>query len=331
MLAGPLGARAQEPGRVYRLALVLPVGRDEPAGIAFLDELRVQGFVEGQNLVIIGGQPTSNEQAATVVPAILQARPDVISTGGDFIGHAFQKATQSIPLVVMTEDMVAAGFAASLARPGGNITGISLMSPDLDGKRQDILIEAVPGAHRIAVLADTNVATLQHLQALDVSARTHGTELLVARAANANDLVQAMNDASTRGAAGFDVLSSPMLHLNRRLIIEHAAALRLPAVYQWPETAEEGGLLGYGPSFIEVFRERARLVAKVLPGAKPADLPIEQPTATDQSKERQGNQLHGPDWSGTASRQGDRINCDVRYWHKADMTRKKSVVKFRSC
>ena len=122
-----------------------------------------------------------------------------------------------------------------------------------------------------------------------------------------------------------------MLHLNRRLIIEHAAALRLPAVYQWPETAEEGGLLGYGPSFIEVFRERARLVAKVLPGAKPADLPIEQPTATDQSKERQGNQLHGPDWSGTASRQGDRINCDVRYWHKADMTRKKSVVKFRSC
>jgi putative tryptophan/tyrosine transport system substrate-binding protein len=130
MLAGPLGARAQEPGRVYRLALVLPVGRDEPAGIAFLDELRVQGFVEGQNLVIIGGQPTSNEQAATVVPAILQARPDVISTGGDFIGHAFQKATQSIPLVVMTEDMVAAGFAASLARPGGNITGLILMGSD---------------------------------------------------------------------------------------------------------------------------------------------------------------------------------------------------------
>ena len=90
-----------------------------------------------------------------MVPAILQAAPDVIATGGDVIARAFQKATESIPLVVMTEDMIAAGYAASLAQPGGNITGISLMSPDLDGKRQDILIEAVPGAPRIAVLADS--------------------------------------------------------------------------------------------------------------------------------------------------------------------------------
>ena len=185
--AWPLTARAQEPGRVYRVALVLPVGRDEPAGLAFLDELRIQGFAEDKNLVIIGGSPTSNEQIATVVPAILQAAPDAIVTGGDFIARAFQKATQSIPLVVMTEDMVAAGFAASLARPGGNITGISLMSPDLDGKRQDILIEAVPGARRIAALADSNVATSAHLQALENSARTQGAELLVVRASNANE------------------------------------------------------------------------------------------------------------------------------------------------
>jgi putative ABC transport system substrate-binding protein len=150
-----LGARAQEPGRVYRLALVLPVGRDEPAGLAFLDELRIQGFVEGKNLVIVGGLPTSNEQVAAVVPLVLQAAPDAITTGGDFIARAFQKATQSVPLIVMTEDMVAGGFAASLAQPGGNITGISLMSSDLDGKRQDILIEAVPSARRIAALAET--------------------------------------------------------------------------------------------------------------------------------------------------------------------------------
>ena len=137
-LTWSLGAQAQEPDRVYRLALVLPVGRDEPAGLAFLDELRIQGFIEGKNLVIVGGLPTSNEQAPVVVPLILQAAPDAITTGGDFIARAFQKATQSIPLIVMTEDMVAAGFAASLAQPGGNITGISLMSSDLDGKRQDI-------------------------------------------------------------------------------------------------------------------------------------------------------------------------------------------------
>jgi putative ABC transport system substrate-binding protein len=180
--------------------------------------------------------------------------------------------------VVITEDMVAAGFAASLARPGGNITGISLMSPDLDGKRQDILIEAVPGARRIAALADSNVATLRHLQALEEAARAHGKELLVVRAAKAEGLVPAMNDANTRGTGALNVLSSPMLFLNRRVILERAAELRLPAVYQWPEMAEEGGLLGYGPRFVEVFRQRARMVAKILSGAKPADLPVEQPT-----------------------------------------------------
>ena len=192
--------------------------------------------------------------------------------------RAFQKATQSIPLLVMTEDMVAGGFAASLARPGGNITGISLMSPELDGKRQDILIEAVPTAHRIAALADSNVSTLQHLKGLEDSARTHGRELVVVRAASANDIAIAINDASTRGVGALNVLGSPMLHLNRRAIIERARELRLPAIYQWPETAEEGGLLGYGPSFIGMFRQRAGMVAKLLRGAKPADLPIEQPS-----------------------------------------------------
>jgi ABC-type uncharacterized transport system substrate-binding protein len=276
--AWPLTAHAQEPGRVYRLALVLPVGRDEPAGLALLDELRIQGFVEGKNLVIVGGLATSNEQAAAVVPLVLQAAPDAIVTGGDVIAGAFQKATQSIPLVMMTEDMVAAGFAASLTRPGGNITGISLMSPDLDGKRQDILIEAVPGARRIAALADSNVVTLRHLEALENSARTHGAELLVARASNANELIPAMNDASTRGAVALNVLGSPMLHGNRRIIIERAAELRLPAIYQWPETAEEGGLIGYGPSIIEIYRQRAGMAVKILRGAKPSDLPIEQPS-----------------------------------------------------
>jgi putative ABC transport system substrate-binding protein len=124
---------------------------------------------------------------------------------------------------------------ASLARPGGNATGISLMSPDLDGKRQDILIEAVPGAQRIAALADSNVASLEHLKALETSARNHGKELLVVRAGNANDLAPAINDARNRGAAALNVLSSPMLHLNRRLIIARAAEARLPAIYQWPE------------------------------------------------------------------------------------------------
>jgi putative ABC transport system substrate-binding protein len=276
----PLGARAQEPGRIYRLAVVISSGRDEPPTAAFLDELREQGFVEGKNLEFIpGGFRFDNQQTAAVVPAIVKAAPDAIVVAGDFIAEKFQKETKSIPLVVMTEDMIAAGFAASLAKPGGNITGISLMSPDLDGKRQDILIEAVPGAQRIAVLADSNVATLQHLRALEATARSaHGKELLVVRAANSSEIMRAVNDANAQGAAALNVLSSPMLHLNRFTIIERATQLRLPAIYQWPETADEGGLLAYGPSFIEVFRQRARMVAKVLRGVKPADLPIEQPS-----------------------------------------------------
>ena len=116
---GHLARGRKKPDRIYRVALVLPVGRDEPASLAFLDELRIQGFAEGKNLVIVGGTPTSNEQAAAVVPLVLQAAPDAIATGGDFIARAFQKATQSVPMVVMTEDMVAGGFVASLARPGG--------------------------------------------------------------------------------------------------------------------------------------------------------------------------------------------------------------------
>src|SRR5262249_13743084 len=265
---------------VYRLAIVTTAGRDEPSSLAFLDELRVQGFVEGRNLEFVsGGFQFDNAQAAAAVPTIVKAAPDAIVSAGDFITQKFREATKSIPVVAMTEDMVAAGFAASLAKPGGNITGISLMSPDLDGKRQDILIEAVPDAHRIAVLADSNVATLEHLRALETSARSsHGKELLVVRAANANELGPAIDAASAQGAAALNVLSSPMLHVNRRVIIEHAAQLRLPAIYQWPETAGEGGLLGYGPSFIEVNRQRARMVARVLRGAKPADLPIEQPS-----------------------------------------------------
>ena len=247
--------------------------------VAFVDELRVQGFAEGQNLTIVpGGFEFRSDQIEELVAALGKAAPDAIISGGDPATRAFQKATRTIPIVVITEDMVAAGFAASLARPGGNFTGISLMSPELDGKRQDILIEAAPSARRIAVLADSNVASLRHLEALENSAQTHGKELVIARVSNSQELISGIDDARAMGATALNVLASPMLFQNRRLIIEQAAQLRLPAIYQWPETAEEGGLLGYGPRFIELFRERARMVAKILRGSKPADMPVEQPT-----------------------------------------------------
>jgi len=136
------------------------------------------------------------------------------------------------------------------------------MSPQLDGKRQDILIEAAPGAHRIAALVDSNVSTSQHLKTLEQSARMQGKELSVIRAVNAGDIRAAVKDAIAHGASALNVLGSPMLHLNRHVIIDQAAA----AIFQWPETAEEGGLLGYGPGFVELFRQRAVMVAKILRG-----------------------------------------------------------------
>ncbi len=277
-LAGPLGAWAQELGRIYRVAMVMPVARDEPAPLAFIDELHKGGFVEGRNLVILGGPAIRNDQADAVAAAILQSAPDAIVTGGDFFARTFQRVTQSVPLFVMTEDLIIGGYVTSLSRPNANITGISLISGELDGKRQDILIEAVPDARRIAALADTNVASLSHLQGLEASARNLGKELLIARVARDSEIIPAMNEVSSQGAAALNVMSSPMLHLNRRAIIQRAAELRLPAIYQWPETVEEGGLLGYGPSFIEVFRQRARMVIKSLRGTKVSDLPVEQPS-----------------------------------------------------
>jgi ABC-type uncharacterized transport system substrate-binding protein len=178
-----------------------------------------------------------------LVPALIKAAPDAII-----------RRRRSIPIVVITEDMVAAGFAASLAHPGGNITGISLMSPELDGKRQDLLIEAVPNARRIVALADSNVATLRHLQASEEAARAHGKELVIVRAAKAEELVPAMNDASTQGAAALNVLSSPMLFLNRRGYHRACRPITIAGGLSWPETAEEGGLIGYGPRFVEVYR-----------------------------------------------------------------------------
>jgi putative ABC transport system substrate-binding protein len=142
--AWPLVARAQETGRIYRLGFLMPVARNDPAVIAFFDELRANGFIEGKNLQFVaGGFEVRNEQIDELVPTLVNAAPDAILSGGDLTTRALQKATRTIPLFGMTEDMVAAGLVTSLARPGGNTTGISLMSPELDGKRQDFLIEAV--------------------------------------------------------------------------------------------------------------------------------------------------------------------------------------------
>jgi ABC-type uncharacterized transport system substrate-binding protein len=277
--AWPLAVTAQEPGRAYRLGLLVRNPRDTPEWLAFFDELRLSGFIEGQNLALVaGGFDVPIEQFASRAAAIVKGAPDVIISVGDVATRVVREATSTIPIVVMAEDMVAAGLVASLARPGGNVTGISLLSPELDGKRQDILIEAVPDARRIAALADPTVTPPGHAETLREAVRARGIELSVFTAARPEAIGSALDAAKASGAEAVNVLATPLFANNRQLVIERVAALRLPAIYQWPEIAEEGGFAAYGPRLLQLIRQRARIVAKILRGAKPTEIPVEQPT-----------------------------------------------------
>jgi putative ABC transport system substrate-binding protein len=200
--AWPLAARAQQSDHTYRLGFLIPTSRQTPAVAAFFDELRLNGFIEGQNLTVVpGGFDVRNEELAGRAAALVKAAPDAIVAGPELPLHALLEVTRTVPLIGMTEDMVAAGLAASLARPGGNITGISLLSPELDGKRQDILMEAVPGARRMAVLADANVTPPQHLQALKDAASQRGVELSVFGVARPEEIVPAIDGAKASGGS----------------------------------------------------------------------------------------------------------------------------------
>ena len=274
--ASPFAARAQEAGRVYRLGILIPATRASIA--AFFDELRINGFVEGQNLDVIGSYSVRAEQIEDSVAALMKAAPDVILCGPETYVRVLRTATRTIPLDSMSEDLVGEGFAASLAKPGGNITGVSLLSPELDGKRLEILIEAVPGARRIAALVHSPIATKAHLEEQHALAQSRGVELSIFPFAGAEEIAPALDQAKARGAQAINFLATPHQVVSRDLILRHMTGIALPAIYQWPETPEYGGLLGYGPPFVQMYRQRARQVVKMLRGTRPADVPVEQPS-----------------------------------------------------
>jgi putative ABC transport system substrate-binding protein len=277
--ASPLVARAQDIRRSFRLGFMNPVRRSAPAITAFFDELRQNGFIEGKNLVIVpGGFEIRNEHLAEIAASLVAANPDLIVAGPELPLRALLGVTKTIPLVGMTEDMVAAGLVVSLARPGGNITGISLLSPELDGKRQDLLLEAAPEVRKIVIFADSNVTTLRHVEELQAAARHRGVEAAVRGVANREDIFAALGDAKASGAQAINFLATPIFSIDAAAFIARVTELGLPSIYQWPEAAEEGALMGYGPRFPEIWRQRARIVIKVLHGASPSEIPVEQPT-----------------------------------------------------
>lgn len=207
----PLIAVAQERGRIYRLGFAIPVGRNSSGVLAFFDELRLFGFVEGKNLEVVpDGFDVHNDRLAEQAASVVKASPDAIVTGPDNYTRVYQQLTRTIPLIAMTEDMVAAGLVVSLARPGGNTTGISLLSPELDRKRQDLLMEAAPAARRIAMLVDSTVTPPRHIQELEDAARARGVEVSVFGVATRAEVLPAINAAKLASAQAINFLATPL-------------------------------------------------------------------------------------------------------------------------
>jgi putative tryptophan/tyrosine transport system substrate-binding protein len=276
----PLASVAQEVGRTYRLGILFPFPREHPLMVLLMDDLRRRGFIDGQNLAInyrvFGQHP---ELISEYAAQLIKSEADVLCVGGGGAIRVVQQATKSIPILGVTDDIVGEGLVDSLARPNGNTTGISILATELDGKRQDILIEAVPGIHRMAALADSNVTSVAQVEALQEAALARNIELSIHRVAKPDEIAAAINKANALEARALNVLASPMLYANRQLIMHRVAELRAPTMYQWPEIAEEGGFVAYGPRLGEIFRELvAPVIVKLLRGAKPADVPVEQPT-----------------------------------------------------
>ena len=277
--ASPLAAWAQQAGRTYRLGCLFPPPRDSPPNMAFFDELRRRGFIEGQNLTV---EYRAYGQHVDLIPQyateLVMARVDVIGTAGDETVRAVQQATKTIPIVALVGDMLGSGLVTSLARPDGNTTGVSILAREADGKRQDVLIEAVPGLRLMAVLTDVNYTKAAKLGALQEAARAHNIEFSIHRVARGEDIAAAIDSAQASGATALNIVSSPLFYGDLHLIMERAAAARLPTIYEFPEAAEEGGFAAYGPRLSVLFEAMARQVVQVLRVTKVADIPVEQAT-----------------------------------------------------
>jgi putative ABC transport system substrate-binding protein len=244
--------------------------------------LRALGYVEGQNMAIAYRYAEGKaERLSELAAELVQRQMAVIVAGGAPAIHAAQQATRTIPVVMAgTADAVAQGFVASLARPGGNITGVSDLSAELPGKQLELLKETVPQSTRIAVL--TNPASPYHasrIYNLTVAARTLGVDLHVVELHRENELDAAFA-AMTREAADALLVLEDALLLSRlrRRTVDLAATHRLPAMYDRRQIVEAGGLMSYGPNISENYRRAATYVDKILQGATPTDLPVEQPT-----------------------------------------------------
>ena len=283
LLCAAVASDAQTPAKAPRVGL-LSIGTDParpgPQWTAFLGGLRTLGYVEGQNIVIERRFAAGNEQRVTEFAAeLVQRQVNVIVVTGTREVMAARRATTTIPIVtIVAPDLVAAGLVTSLARPGGNITGLTFSASGVGGKYVQLLHEAVPSATRVSVLASRPPAP-EVQREMDDAARALSITVARLELVKEPEAFEAFFARARReGVGGLIVPIDGLTVLHRRKVVDLAAKYRLPAIYTQREHVESGGLMAYGPSFLELFQRAPIFVDKILKGARPAELPIEQPT-----------------------------------------------------
>ena len=284
ILAGPVTAVAQQVAKVPRIGVLYSGAPTTSAhlGAAFEQGLRERGYVEGQNIVVERrfGEAKA-ERMSEIAAELVRLNVDVIVTSTDTGIAMVMRQTQTIPIVMVNSiDPVGTGFVASLARPGGNVTGLSALSPELSAKRVELLNEAVPRLTRVAIIWNPDIqgAVLDYKET-EGAARSLHMQLQSIEVRRADELDRAFSAVTTGRAEAFIVpVVNPLVFANRDQLVRFALRNRLPSIYGAREYVDAGGLMAYGPSIADAWRRAATYVDKILKGAKPGELPVEQPT-----------------------------------------------------
>jgi len=285
ILVAPLAGEAQQAAKIPRIGYLEPnLAGSRHLQEAFSQGLRALGYVEGRNVIIeyrdAEGRP---ERLPALAAELVALKVEVIMAGpGTAAALAAKQATPTVPVVFTgVGDPVTDGLVKSLAWPGGNATGLSLLGPDLVGKLLELLKQAVPGVSRVALLLKPDATPDRmklFLKEADVAAQALGVELQVVEARGPADFERAFSDISKARAGALAVLATPVFSSARQRLVNLAEKNRLPTVFAFREYVEAGGFMSYGPDLADLFRRAATYVDKILKGAKPADLPVEQPT-----------------------------------------------------
>jgi len=283
LLVVPLPAAAQQAAKAARIGVLRPAPDDRDFRRnfdGFRQALREGGYVEGTNLAVeYRVRPGSPQEILALAEDLVRLKVDVLLAFSPAALHAAAKATTSIPIVAfdLETDPIAAGYAVTLASPGGNVTGVFLDFPELSGKWLELLKEAVPKVSRVAVLWDPATGPVQ-VKAAEAAARSLRLQLRPLEARSPDDFEGAFRAAARERAGAVLVLGGPVFYSARKQIADLAAKHRLPAIMPFPDFAGDGGLMAYGPDLTSLYRQAGTIAVKILKGRKPGDLPVERPT-----------------------------------------------------